>query len=172
MKNSSKPSEIGNQSDTQINQSIKMEEASSNGEECTFDAETQDHLLNEFEDRHNNLLEEHLTVTSHASNNRPHVQNSNTTNEDEFDIFGRSMAYQLKRLPELTAIELMQTMQSMVFEKRKQLHTENGDKNTIGVDEDEVDAVNNEELITADRHNSDYVHVNYVNVLKIEEDGV
>ncbi|XP_063536629.1 uncharacterized protein LOC134746231 [Cydia strobilella] len=51
-------------------------------------------------------------------------QNSLITSneEDEYDLFGRSMTMQLRKMPELVALDLMQKMQLMVFNAKKQLN--------------------------------------------------
>ncbi|XP_061716396.1 uncharacterized protein LOC133524416 isoform X2 [Cydia pomonella] len=41
--------------------------------------------------------------------------------EDEYDLFGRSLTMQLRKMPELVALDLMQKMQLMVFNAKKQL---------------------------------------------------
>ncbi|XP_047991114.1 uncharacterized protein LOC125230123 isoform X3 [Leguminivora glycinivorella] len=49
------------------------------------------------------------------------VSAATSKEEDEYDLFGRSMTMQLRKMPELVALHLMQKMQQMVFNAKKQL---------------------------------------------------
>lgn len=49
------------------------------------------------------------------------VNTENEEKKDEFDIFGQSIATQLRKLPELNAIQFMQKMQQQLYELRVQI---------------------------------------------------
>ncbi|XP_049875430.1 uncharacterized protein LOC126373337 isoform X6 [Pectinophora gossypiella] len=51
--------------------------------------------------------------------------------EDEYDLFGRSLAIQLRKLPELDALDLMHKVQLMVISKKKQIQQAASRKRTI-----------------------------------------
>ncbi|XP_063364480.1 uncharacterized protein LOC134653107 [Cydia amplana] len=99
----------------------KREEQSNSAEE-SFQEEDYDIDLQEPFDISTQYIQ--LMDESPERSKSPDKQKSLVTSneEDEYDLFGRSMTMQLRKMPELVALDLMQKMQLMVFNAKKQLN--------------------------------------------------
>ncbi|KAI8437018.1 hypothetical protein MSG28_010414, partial [Choristoneura fumiferana] len=98
---------------------IKKEEASFAADESLQHQDTEEDL--DFSDNANLIELPPLLPERHSPENNALNPVLVSKEEDEYDLFGRSMAMQLRKMPELTALELMQKMQLMVLNSRKQL---------------------------------------------------
>ncbi|XP_073956164.1 uncharacterized protein isoform X2 [Choristoneura fumiferana] len=97
----------------------KKEEASFAADESLQHQDTEEDL--DFSDNANLIELPPLLPERHSPENNALNPVLVSKEEDEYDLFGRSMAMQLRKMPELTALELMQKMQLMVLNSRKQL---------------------------------------------------
>ncbi|XP_073956163.1 uncharacterized protein isoform X1 [Choristoneura fumiferana] len=98
---------------------VKKEEASFAADESLQHQDTEEDL--DFSDNANLIELPPLLPERHSPENNALNPVLVSKEEDEYDLFGRSMAMQLRKMPELTALELMQKMQLMVLNSRKQL---------------------------------------------------
>lgn len=81
--------------------------------------------------------------------------NLSCNTEDEYDLFCRSYALQLKKLPEITALRIMQKMQNMMIQKKIDLMADSEEATWLDIDTNTKDPLCNKRKASKSRRRDD-----------------